>query len=152
MKVGNNTEGTLNISGRWAWVSNRIGYIGNGSDSVGTVTVTGQGSEWNNSNSLYVGRYGTGTLNIEGGGVVTSSYGSIGNISDSVGTVTVTGEGSEWNNSGSLYVGNSEGTLNIADGGVVNVSGTTTLNNSTLHIELSESNKWTIFNYQTVWN
>jgi len=36
-------------------------------------------------------------------------------------------------------VGNEgEGTLNIEDGGVVNVVGTTTLNNSTLHIELSD--------------
>ena len=33
----------------------------------------------------------------------------------------------------------SEGTLNIEGGGVVNVGGTTTLNHSTLHIELSDS-------------
>jgi hypothetical protein len=47
---------------------------------------------------------------------------------------------SEWNNFSPLSVGSSgTGTLNIEDGGVVNVAWTTTLNNSTLHIELSDS-------------
>jgi hypothetical protein len=46
---------------------------------------------------------------------------------------------SEWNNFSPLSVGSSgTGTLNIEDGGVVNVAWTTTLNNSTLHIELSD--------------
>jgi hypothetical protein len=49
-------------------------------------------------------------------------------------------KGSVWNNSEDLYVGYAgDGTVNISDGGVVNVVGTTTLNNSTLHIELSDS-------------
>jgi len=47
---------------------------------------------------------------------------------------------SEWNNFSPLSVGSSgTGTLNIKDGGVVNVAWTTTLNNSTLHIELSDT-------------
>ncbi len=38
------------------------------------VTVTGSGSKWTNSGSLYVGYIGRGTLNIrDGGNVLTSS-------------------------------------------------------------------------------
>ena len=95
-------------------------YIGYDSDSVGTATVTGEGSEWNNSSQLYVGRYGEGTLNIMAGGVVSNTTGYLGDFSDSVGTVTVSGEGSEWNNSDNLRVGDQgEGTLAIMAGGVV---------------------------------
>ena len=44
-----------------------------GSSFVGTVTVAGDGSKWNNSSSLLVGHYGEGTLNITDGGVVNAS-------------------------------------------------------------------------------
>jgi T5SS/PEP-CTERM-associated repeat protein len=123
LKVGNTGEGTLNIENGGV-VSNAEGYIGYDSDSVGTATVTGEGSQWNNSSSLYVGfDGGNGTLNIMDGGVVSNGWGFIGETEDSVGTVTVTGEGSEWNNSGYLEVGyEGEGTLNITDGGVVNAT------------------------------
>jgi T5SS/PEP-CTERM-associated repeat protein len=126
--VGHSGEGTLNITDGGV-VSNRMGHIGGApahgnpyleSSGVGTVTVTGEGSRWNNSSSLAVGQYGEGTLNIESGGVVSSGYGHIGDEEGSVGTVTVTGEGSEWNQSGVLKVGYlGEGTLNIESGGVV---------------------------------
>jgi len=70
--------------------------------------VVREGSEWNNSGDLFVGRDGTGTLNIEAGGLLSNTEGYIGGHpyggSDGVGTVTVTGEGSEWNNSGVLKV------------------------------------------------
>jgi T5SS/PEP-CTERM-associated repeat protein len=132
-------EGTLNIESGGVVSSRLHSHIGYDSDSVGTVTVTGEGSEWNNSETLYVGNEGEGTLNIESGGVVSNTSGYVGYLSDSVGTVTVTGEGSEWNNSEFLVVGQrGNGTLNITDGGVANAVGTTVLwSNSTLHIELS---------------
>jgi T5SS/PEP-CTERM-associated repeat protein len=124
MIVGYNGNGTLNITDGGV-VSNTGIYsmdyttIGSNFDSVGVVTVTGKGSEWNNSGRLYVGSGGNGTLNIEAGGVVTNTDGSIGQ-----GTVTVTGEGSEWNNSGRLTVGHND-ILNITHEGTVNVNGTT---------------------------
>ena len=49
------------------------GYIGYETDSTGVATVTGVGSQWTNSSYLYVGRSGSGTLNVEAGGVVTSA-------------------------------------------------------------------------------
>ena len=122
--VGRFGNGTLNIEAGGV-VSSLMGYIGGhqnypygASDSVGTVTVTGEGSEWNNSGWLEVGGYeGEGTLNITEGGVVRNSSGYIGSQEGSVGTVTVSGEGSEWNNSEGLTVGDAgNGTLNIMAG------------------------------------
>ena len=72
------------------------------SGSTGTVTVSGSGSTWNNSNSLYVGFNGTGSLTITDGGSVTNIEGFIGDQSGSTGTVEVSGSGSTWNNTGNL--------------------------------------------------
>jgi len=102
---------------------------------VGTVTVTGDGSllEVLGDDTLIVGSYGTGTLNVEAGGDVVSVKSFIGGYAEyedveetetatihpGTGTVTVTGEGSTWE-SEMLYVGaGGEGTLNVQDGGVV---------------------------------
>jgi len=69
LSVGSSGTGTLNIKAGGV-VSSEGGSIGRNSGSVGTVTITGEGSEWNNSGHLYVGSYGSATLNIEAGGVV----------------------------------------------------------------------------------
>ena len=49
-------------------VSNTDGIIGRESGSMGSATVTGSGSQWNNSGFLAVGAAGNGMLNIEAGG------------------------------------------------------------------------------------
>ena len=98
--------------------------------SMGTAIVTGMGSQWNNSDVLYVGRSGTGELTIAAGGVVTNTDGFLGEDTDSMGTATVTGDDSTWTNSESLYVGGSStsaggtGVLTIDDGGTVKVADT----------------------------
>ncbi len=127
--VGNSGSGTLNIT-NGGTVSNNYCYIGNNSGSTGTVTVDGAGSTWTNYGSLYLGFYGgSGTLNITNGGAVSSSYGDtyIGCYSGSAGTVTVDGAGSTWTNYGDLYLGfyGGSGTLNITNGCVIFVTGTT---------------------------
>ena len=118
-------HGTLNITDGGA-VSNSSSYIGRYSDSMGEVTVDGDGSTWTNSGGLYVGHYyGHGTLHITGGGEVSSSSGYIGYYSGSTGQVTVDGAGSTWTNSGSLYVGRysgGNGTLNVKGGAAVSSS------------------------------
>ena len=84
------------------------------------MTIDGPGSVWSNSDQLFVGELGQGTLNIVNGGVVNNLYGLIGYQTDSIGMVTVSGAGSTWN-SPSLKVGsNGAATLNIENGGVVN--------------------------------
>ncbi len=95
-------------------------------DSAGTATVTGAGSQWQNSSALAVGVSGQGTLSINGGGSVTNTVGTIGQNSGSNGTVTVNGGSSQWLNSSALAVGVSgQGTLSINGGGsVTNTVGT----------------------------
>ncbi len=73
LSVGNSGSGTLNITGGAA-VSNSRGYIGRYSGSTGVVTVDGAGSTWTtNSDRLYVGLSGNGTLNITGGADVSAA-------------------------------------------------------------------------------
>ena len=59
------------------------GYIGYYLGSMAEATVTGSGSQWNNSNWLLVGVYGDSTLNVEAGGVVSNTDGHIGRGSTS---------------------------------------------------------------------
>ena len=96
------------------------GYLGYGSASTGVATVTGTGSTWTNSDYLYVGYNGSGTLSVTGGGTVSSSRGcDIGHNFGSTGAVTVGGVGWTWTNL-FLAVGNDgTGSLTIADGGKV---------------------------------
>jgi outer membrane autotransporter protein len=116
--VGVGAVGALTITGGGT-LGSGDGYVGYTLGSHGTVTVTGPGSNWSNSEALYVGHFGTGTLTIEGGGTVSSVYGYVGAIPGSEGTVTVTGAGSSWT-SGILFVGSGgTGTLTIADGATV---------------------------------
>lgn len=117
LAVGRSTaDNFLTISG--GTVTNYRGYIGYYSAGTGTVTVTGASSVWSNANTLTVGYYGTGTLNIENGGSVSNTNGYVGD--NSSGTVTVTGANSTWENSGILTVGRSgTGTLTIEDGAQV---------------------------------
>ena len=75
--VGRSGTGTLNVEAGGE-VSNTVGVIGYWNDSTGTATVTGANSQWNNSNSLYIGgdslgAGGSGTLNLNDSGLVTVS-------------------------------------------------------------------------------
>lgn len=117
----NGSSGTLNVENGGA-VSSRAGYIGDLNGSTGAVTVTGAGSTWTTGNySLFVGKTGDGTLNVEDGGDVSSMTGIIGEYG--IGVATVTGAGSTWTtNNSSLIVGihsGSNGTLIVKDGGAV---------------------------------
>jgi fibronectin-binding autotransporter adhesin len=120
--VGNAGNGAMNIL-NGGQVSSAGGLLGEESGATGTVTVSGTGSMWN-CGGLYVGAYyGSGTLNILGGGLVSCLYGSAIGYSGtarSTGTVTVNGTGSMWNNNAGLTLGfNGSGTLNIQAGGQV---------------------------------
>jgi T5SS/PEP-CTERM-associated repeat protein len=132
--VGNGGSGTLNITGSSRVTASSSGatYIGDDANSTGTVNVDGAGAKFT-TNRLIVGNSGTGVLNITAGGVVTTSSGisdptvTIGNNAGSTGTVTVGGMGSTWNATSLDLRGNGTATLNIANGGLVDVSGDTTL-------------------------
>ena len=105
--VGYTTTGELLID-EASVVSNAEGYLAYTYGSNGTVTVTGPGSTWNNSESLFVGYHDEGILNILDGATVTSNAGRIAGeyfCQPGIGTVTVDGEGSSWNITERLYVG-----------------------------------------------
>ena len=110
-------------------LADSFGTIGNHPGGLGTVTVTGAGSNWSNAGSVVVGGQGNGTLTIQDGGTVSSGGGSVGLSVGSNGTVMVSGPGSSWTNglSGGLNIGSfGTGTLTIANGGtVINITGFT---------------------------
>ena len=121
--------GTLTIS-NGATVSDAFGYLGYFGEfpgrSNGTVTVTGAGSSWTNSNDLFLGNSGTGILNISSAGSVTNGTGQMGYNFGADGTATIDGSGSTWTNNGLFYVGGEQGgngVLSITDGGHVNSNG-----------------------------
>jgi T5SS/PEP-CTERM-associated repeat protein len=119
LSVGYYGTGKLNIKAGGQVSNSNTVYVSLGrvSHSSGTATVTGSGSMWTNSGGLSVGQSGTGTLNIESGGLVSNTYGYIGEYSSAYGSVTVSGTGSIWANSGTLNIGRSGwGTLNIGNG------------------------------------
>ncbi len=96
--------------------------------NAGTVTVSGADTRWNVTEQLKVGNHGSGTLNIESAGTVTSKSASVGFQSTGNGIATITGAGSSWTNSGEIVVGNgggSRGTLDIARGGTLSSGGGT---------------------------
>ena len=79
-------------------LADSFGAVGNLPGGLGTVTVTGAGSNWSNAGGVVVGGLGTGTLTIQDGGTVNSGGASVGQSAGSIGTVTVTGAGSTWTN------------------------------------------------------
>ncbi len=121
-------NGTLDISGGGA-VSNTWAQIGDNHGSTSTVSIDGTDSTWTISGYLYVNN---GTLDITGGGAVSNEgvyindNAYIGHYSGSDGAVRVDGPGSSWINSRDLYVGyDGNGTLDIINGGLITVVGTT---------------------------
>ena len=110
-------------------------HLGEWPGAVGAATVTGAGSVWYAGGyaeigmEFLVGRYGSGYLTIQNGGVVHSSgYSELGQNSGSRAYATIAGAGSVWDISGELMIGSSQGNVIAAlaatNGGVVTVSDT----------------------------
>jgi fibronectin-binding autotransporter adhesin len=97
------------------------GYVGWVPGGVGTVTIDGDDSAWNQTGALYVGDLGTGTLTVQNKGNLNTGSNAgisaaIGVGTSGTGTVTVTGDDSSWDAAGLVQVGAAgTGTLNIAD-------------------------------------
>jgi T5SS/PEP-CTERM-associated repeat protein len=125
-KLGNGfltvqTDGVISSSG-----STTIG-VGNG--ITGTATVIGNGSPGSATlltGTLNVGNTGTGTVNVQLGGLLQNSGAAVigsGSLftGAGTGTVNVTNVGSVWNSQGLLKVGDGgTGKVNITAGGTVN--------------------------------
>ena len=142
--IGSSANGTLAINAGSTLMS-AVGYIGYNSATTGTVTVDGAGSKWTDfggpdtlnvgnwgngaleitgggPDSLYVGDSGHGTLKITNGGTVISNVCVIGSNAGSSGTVTVDGARSTFG-TGEINVGDlGTGYLRITNGGTVTSS------------------------------
>jgi T5SS/PEP-CTERM-associated repeat protein len=69
---------------------------------------TAVGSPGATAQDLAIGENATGTLAVQTGGTLTTSFATVGDLPGGLGTVTVTGPGSTWTNgpSGGLNIGN----------------------------------------------
>ena len=110
--VGDAGTATLNVSDG-AQVLSAAGIVGNQSGSSGTVSLSGDGSQWIVSGPLSIGFGGTGSLSIAGAALSDTSA-IIGASTGSVGSASVMG-GGQWINSGSLTVAREgSGSLNVS--------------------------------------
>ncbi len=117
--IGAEGNGSVFIS-NGGQLSNSNAAIGSSSGGVGTVTVTGANTAWNNPGSLGIGLAGSGSLMIAAGGQVLDGMAGIGSYSGGIGTVTVDGQNSAWTNTYVLGIGLAgSGSLMISSGGLV---------------------------------
>ena len=110
-----NSDATLTIDGGSSIESWRT-YVGNDNSTVATVTITGDGSQWECFHAI-IGGYGNGVLNINAGGTILASSTLMGVEKYSTGIVTVSGNNSKWINSAGIGIGiEGAGTANILNG------------------------------------
>jgi T5SS/PEP-CTERM-associated repeat protein len=105
--------GTLNVTG--GQITNTIGYIGAGTNSIGAVTISG--GTWSNSANLNVGTSGTGRLTISGSG--------------GTGGLVIVGGMLSRGGAGTINL-NSGGTLQIGTGATTGTLGTDLVNDGLL--------------------
>lgn len=117
LTVGLEGEGALAIEDGGRVLTANQAIVGQAYGKNGTVNVIGPGSTFENTDRLYVGVGGTGTLDISAGGMASARFADIGFISD--GSALVTGNGSSFEATTITLGYNGSGTLTIADEGQV---------------------------------
>jgi len=116
------TEGIVNIINGGRLTTTGMGvatgsFVGNNSGTTGIINITGAGSTYDAVKSLYIGYYGTGTVNVTAGAHLTytnmgpSSGMHIGAVASGTGTLLVDGANSGF--SGTVGTIGSYGTGNI---------------------------------------
>ena len=123
LRVGYSAAGSLAVNGG-SDITSAGGTIGFDPGVVGTISLTGSGTTWTNSQNLFVGVFGSGRLDVLQGAYVQNAQASLGHI-DGTADVHVEGARSTWFSGGELVVGNGhQATLTIEDQGGV-ISGAT---------------------------
>jgi T5SS/PEP-CTERM-associated repeat protein len=110
---------------------------------TGEVSVEGVNSKWINTGELTVGGPGHGTLDVTGGGAVSSVNGLIARESTSNSTATVAGVDSSWTMTGKLSLGGDAGTNtaggaaepNINPGGLVTATEAVIFEDGSLNLQ-----------------
>jgi fibronectin-binding autotransporter adhesin len=117
--AGYTGNGTVRIAGGIT-VQSSVGYLGYNTGATGTSLVNGTGSKWTVGSDLSVGFFGSGNLDIEAGGQVSSTNnGFLGRNVGSNGMATVSGAGSIWSTNYFTVGYAGSGTLIIEAGGKV---------------------------------
>ncbi|GEO85458.1 MULTISPECIES: autotransporter domain-containing protein [Alphaproteobacteria] len=119
--VGYDGTGSLTIR-NGATVNGNGAILGWNSTATGTATVTGVGSRWDNTGTLYVGNLGYGSLTVADGAIVTSTDGYVGTENGSDSELRINGAGSAWTMDGAFFVGHNtgaEGTVTVDGGGSI---------------------------------
>ena len=111
-----NIEGQISASSS-ATIQSRDAYVGRYNGGNAIATIDGVGTHWSNSNVLFVGNQGNGTVDVTNGGTITSLYGRIGQLAGSNGVVNLQDTGSSWNVTNSTYLGGfgGHGELHVRD-------------------------------------
>ena len=122
-EVGASGAGTMNIThGGKVTCSNQT-YVGEGSGSVGNVTVDGTDSTLTSNGPFDVGFFGAGTLTISHGGkVIAKSDTGVASQTGATGSVTVDGMGSTLSNTWFVVGDYGNATVNITHGGTITCS------------------------------
>ena len=124
-QIGNRGEGTVEVfdGAEFRSSSGFLGVFGAGSD--GSALISDPNSRWTITNSLEIGREGSGLLEILGGGSVSADGAIVGSAATGTGLLAVSGATSELSLTNFLFVGNSgAGRVELTDGG--KISSTTT--------------------------
>ncbi len=121
--VGLSAHGVLTIQNGGSLADER-GIIGHNANSLGGLTVIGNGASWTNSVYLIVGNFGEGSLSVVNGGAVSANDAYVGLGANASGLATITGADALLTVTGGFVIGNSGfGTVNIDTGGKVVSSG-----------------------------
>lgn len=126
LHVGDTGRGNLNILGG-GQLTTRVIYIGTGVQNASTqaadgrVRISGAGSSWTALQTIGVGHWGSGLVDVEDGARLAVNIDSyIGSGVGSVGVVNVTGPDSSYTTGSNLMVGHfGNGTVTVKDGATV---------------------------------
>jgi T5SS/PEP-CTERM-associated repeat protein len=127
LSIGFTKIGSMLIAGGSKATSN-VGSIGRNAGATGNVVVNGANSQWSMA-ELEIGREGSGSLTVTGGGIVdVANDGYLGRFSDGAGNILVQGNNSRWIVGRDLNIGTAgSGILVIGTGGRVSVGATTSI-------------------------
>jgi T5SS/PEP-CTERM-associated repeat protein len=126
--VGQDGTASLTISNQAVATTTKMTVAANHDAGV-TDTLDVNNATLNVTNGITIGNAGTANVTVEGGGIINAGFVNIANLSNGTGSLTVTGAGSVVETAGIAF-GSTGGsaTLNVNNGGAVDIgTGTTTI-------------------------
>ena len=141
---GSGASLTVNDGGVLTSSSAQLGYT---AGTQATATITGTGSQWNASGSVYIGRQGTGRLDISQGATVSfTDSTSAAWETGGTGIITVSDAGTTWNTQGLSLGYRGTATLSVTDNATLaNTSGAQlgVVAGSSGTVDLNRGARWT---------